>query len=142
MIYTEIEIKDQIKAGGLNDWRLYIGRCVVSVRYIETPRMLRRAKKELAVIVFAPTNGSLTAICRILIPANKISSIHTDNKTYLRAIGSKNGRLCAFDFDEKKGPYFSGGRWLKTTGATLEEWEKEAGVTDSAELWECVNIRA
>ena len=143
-IYTEYCIRNQIAAGGSDDWQIRLGKYIVSLQYVDCPgdgflgRLASLAGRDpqslVAVIYQRDRNGRINAIRQISVSA-KGSSITTDNATVLKLFGH-DGRLCGFEVSQSKGPYFLGGRWGRISATQpIRPDEQNRGITQDTERW-------
>lgn len=123
-IYAEYCIRNQIAAGGSDDWQIRLGKYIVSLQYVDCPgdgflgrlaSLAGRAPQRLVAVIYQRNrDGQINAIRQISVPA-KGASITTDNATVLKLFGH-DGRLCqALRSPNRKVPIFlvvNGGAYL------------------------------
>ena len=143
-IYFEYGIREQIAAGGSDDWQIRLGKYIVSLQYMDCPgdgflgrlaSLAGRVPQRLVAVVYQRNrDGQINAIRQISVPA-KGASITTDNATVLKLFGH-DGRLCGFEVSKSKGPYFWGGRWGRISASQpLLPDEQKRGITRDTERW-------
>ena len=143
-IYTEYCIRNQIAAGGSDDWQIRLGKYIVSLQYVDCPgdgflgrlaSLAGRVPQRLVAAIYQrDRNGRINDIRQISVP-EKGSSITTDNETVLKLFGH-DGRLCGFEVSQSKGPYFLGGRWGRISATQpIRPDEQNRGITQDTERW-------
>lgn len=146
-IYFEYGIREQIAAGGSDDWQIRLGKYFVSLQYVDChgdgflgrlASLAGRVPQRLVAVVYQRNrDGQINAIRQISVPA-KGSSITTDNATVLKLFGH-DGRLCGFEVSQSKGPYFLGGKWGRISASQpIRSDEQRRGITRDTERWICM----
>ncbi|WP_302927099.1 hypothetical protein [Alistipes shahii] len=143
-IYFEYGIREQIAAGGSDDWQIRLGKYIVSLQYMDCPgdgflgrlaSLAGRVPQRLVAVVYQRNrDGQINAIRQISVPA-KGASITTDNATVLKLFGH-DGQLCGFEVSQSKGPYFLGGKWGRISASQpIRSDEQRRGITRDTERW-------
>lgn len=143
-IYTAYCIRNQIAAGGSDDWQIRLGKYIVSLQYVDCPSdgflgrlasLAGRVPQRLVAVIYQRNqDGQIIAIQQISVPA-KEASITTDNATVLKLFGH-DGRLCGFEVSQSKGPYFLGGKWGRISASQpIRPDEHRRGITQDTERW-------
>ena len=146
-IYPEYCIRNQIAAGGSDDWQIRLGKYIVSLQYVDCPgdgflgrlaSLAGRVPQRLVAVIYQRNrDGQINAIRQISVPA-KGASITTDNATVLKLFGH-DGRLCGFEVSQSKGPYFLGGKWGRISASQpILPDEHRRGITHDTERWICM----
>lgn len=146
-IYTEYCIRNQIAAGGSDDWQIRLGKYIVSLQYVychsdgflgRLASLAGRVPQRLVAVIYQRNqDGQIIAIQQISVPA-KEASITTDNATVLKLFGH-DGRLCGFEVSQSKGPYFLGGKWGRISASQpIRSDEQRRGITRDTERWICM----
>ena len=143
LFYPGSSIREQIKAGGADDWQLRLGHYVVSLRYVTPERrgalsrlagIFCRSERLAAVVYRRLQDGRLEAMRQITVPARR-ANMWTDGRTEMR-VSAQHGRMCAFAVSALRGPEFIGGRWgLVASDVPLSDDERRRGVTVETERW-------
>ena len=143
-IYFEYGIRNQIAAGGSDDWQIRLGKYIVSLQYVDCPgdgflgllaSLAGRVPQRLVAVIYQRNqDGQIIAIQQISVPA-KGASITTDNATVLKLFGH-DGQLCGFEVSQSKGPYFLGGKWGRISASQpILPDEQSRGITRDTERW-------
>lgn len=143
-IYTAYCIRNQIAAGGSDDWQIRLGKYIVSLQYVDCSgdgflgrlaSLAGRVPQRLVAVIYQRNqDGQIIAIQQISVPA-KGASITTDNATVLKLFGH-DGRLCGFEVSQSKGPYFLGGKWGRISASQpILPDEQSRGITRDTERW-------
>lgn len=143
-IYFEYGIRNQIAAGGSDDWQIRLGKYIVSLQYMDCPgdgflgrlaSLAGRVPQRLVAVIYQRNqDGQIIAIQQISVPA-KGASITTDNATVLKLFGH-DGRLCGFEVSQSKGPYFLGGKWGRISASQpILPDEQSRGIPRDTERW-------
>lgn len=103
-IYTEYCIRNQIAAGGSDDWQIRLGKYVISLQYVDCPgdgflgrlaSLAGRVPQRLVAVVYQRNrDGQINAIRQISVPASPLlfSLFHFDKFAAMRA-GDRVRRL-------------------------------------------------
>ena len=143
--YPESSIREQIEAGGANDWQIRLGGYVVSLYYTKTPKsgiariVPFRRPDRLSVIVYRQLpDGTKEAVWQIRVPARN-ANLWTDRRNSLRIV-AHDGRLCIFSVTASGGPEFLGGEWGRiASDDPIPDEERQRGITQATERWVSMN---
>lgn len=139
--YPESSIREQIEAGGADDWQIRLGGYVVSLYYTQSPKSgiarivpFRRSDR-LSVIVYRQLpDGTKEAVWQIRVPARN-ANLWTDHRDSLRIV-AHDGRLCIFSVTASGGPEFLGGKWGRiASDDPIPDEERQRGITRATERW-------